>query len=180
MAGDEVGNFRADISGAAIFGWTAGQSAAKRSKEVNGFYEAEKLPQVDERIAFYSEILERTEGLSWKEAKLALQQIMKDYAGDKVRSETLRRAGLKYLRDLKGKVEAGLSAENSHTLMRCQETLDLMDCGEVIFLTPLERKETRGIHRRSDYSFANPLLQDKFLTIWQENGEVQMAWRDKR
>jgi hypothetical protein len=32
---------------------------------------------------------------------------------------------------------------------------------------------------RSDFPFTNPLLQDKFLTLWQENGQVKMAWRDK-
>jgi hypothetical protein len=35
------------------------------------------------------------------------------------------------------------------------------------------------MHRRSDFPFTNPLLQDKFLTLWQENGQVKMAWRDK-
>jgi succinate dehydrogenase/fumarate reductase flavoprotein subunit len=63
--------------------------------------------------------------------------------------------------------------------MRSLETLDLMDCGEAIFLAALERKETRGMHRRSDFPFTNPLLQDKFLSIWQEKGQVNMAWRDK-
>ena len=46
-------------------------------------------------------------------------------------------------------------------------------------MAALERKETRGMHRRSDFPFTNPLLQDKFLTLWQENGQVNMAWRDK-
>jgi succinate dehydrogenase/fumarate reductase flavoprotein subunit len=73
-----------------------------------------------------------------------------------------------------------LTADNSHTLMRSLETLDLMDCGEAIFLTALERKETRGLHVRPDYPFTNPLLQDKFLTIRQENGQFRLEWRDRR
>jgi succinate dehydrogenase/fumarate reductase flavoprotein subunit len=92
----------------------------------------------------------------------------------------LLKAGLKYLRDLKAKVAAALMADNSHTLMRSLETLDLMDCGEAIFLTALERKETRGLHVRPDYPFTNPLLQDKFLTIRQENGQFRTEWRDKK
>jgi succinate dehydrogenase/fumarate reductase flavoprotein subunit len=71
-------------------------------------------------------------------------------------------------------------ADNSHTLMRSLETLDLMECGETIFMTALERKETRGLHVRSDFPFTNPLLQEKFLTIQKENGKVRMEWRDKR
>lgn len=179
-AGDEVGNFRADISGAAIFGWISGKSAAERSKKKSVFQEAEKNGLVEKRATFYSEILKRKAGPSWKEANLALQQIMADYAGVEVRSETLLKAGLKYLKDLQDKVTHSLMAENSHTMMRCLETMDLMDCGKLIFLAALERKETRGMHRRSDFPFTNPLLQDKFLTIWQEKGQAEMAWRDKR
>ena len=110
---------------------------------------------------------------------MALQQIMKDYAGVEVRSETLLSAGLKYLRDLKKKVHDTLTADDAHTLMRGLETIDLMACGEMIFLAALERKETRGMHRRSDFPFTNPLLQDKFLTIRQEEGEPQLEWREK-
>ncbi|MFC1867336.1 FAD-binding protein [Thermodesulfobacteriota bacterium] len=178
-AGDEVGNFRADISGAVTFGWIAGESAAERAKKITGFRNAEKSNIVEDRVRFYSEILERDIGPTWKEANLALQQIMSDYAGVEVRSETLLKAGLKYLRDLKKKAVATLTADNSHTLVRCLEALDLMECGEVIFLTALERQETRGMHRRTDFPFTNPLLQDKFLTIRQESGTFQMEWREK-
>jgi succinate dehydrogenase/fumarate reductase flavoprotein subunit len=179
-AGDEVGNFRADISGAATYGWIAGKSAAERAKGIPGFQKAEKSRLAKDRVRFYSEILERETGPTWKEANLALQQIMGDYAGVGVRSETLLKAGLKYLRDLKTKVYKTLKADNSHTMMRSLETLDLMDCGEAIFLAALERKETRGMHRRSDFPFTNPLLQDKFLSIRLDNGAPALEWRDKR
>ena len=105
---------------------------------------------------------------------------MQDYAGVEVRSETLLKAGLKYLGDLREKATESLMARNSHELMRALETLDLMDCGEVILLTALERKETRGMHRRSDFPFTNPLLQDKFLSIQRKNGKMVTAWREKR
>jgi len=179
-AGDEVGNFRADIAGAATFGWIAGKSASERAKRIAGYPKAEESPLVQDRAKLYSEILQRESGPSWKEANLTLQQIMNDYAGISVRSETLLKAGLKYLRDLRTKTLATVLADNSHALMRCLETLDLMECGETIFLTALERKETRGLHVRSDFPFTNPLLQEKFLTIQQENGRVRMEWRDKR
>jgi succinate dehydrogenase/fumarate reductase flavoprotein subunit len=178
-AGDEVGNFRADISGAATYGWIAGGSAAERAKGLPSFEAAEKSDLVDERTQFFSGILERTSGPSWKEANLALQQIMGDYAGVDVRSETLLSAGLKYLRDLREKSSNTLAADNAHTLMRSLESMDLMDCGEIIFLSALERKESRGMHKRTDYPFTNPLLTDKFLTICQDKGYVKMEWREK-
>ncbi len=179
-AGDPVGNFRADIAGAATFGWIAGGSAADRAKKKQSRAEVATSPVVKERTRFCSQLMAREEGPGWKEANLALQQIMNDYAGTAVRSETLLGAGLKYLGDLKKKAVSTLKAEDSHTLMRCLETLDLMQCGELIFLTALERKETRALHVRSDYTFTNPLLQDKFITIGQEKGKVRIEWRDRK
>ncbi len=179
-AGDPVGNFRADCAGAATFGWIAGKSAADRAKKMKSFQRPEKSPLLDQVFGFYSRILERDSGPDWREANLALQQIMHDYAGVEVRSETLLRAGLKYLGDLKTKVMDTLSADNAHTLMRCLETMDLIDCGETIFLTALERRETRALHKRSDFPFTNPLLQDKFLTIDEQLGTARLEWRDKK
>jgi succinate dehydrogenase/fumarate reductase flavoprotein subunit len=179
-AGDPVGNFRADIAGAATFGWIAGGSAAQRAKKVQQSGEIVASPVVKERARFCSQVMAREEGASWQEANLALQQIMNDYAGTAVRSETLMGAGLKYLRDLRKKAVASLRAEDSHTLMRCLETLDLMQCGELILLTALERKETRALHVRSDYTFTNPLLQDKFITVRQEKGKIRIDWRDRK
>jgi succinate dehydrogenase/fumarate reductase flavoprotein subunit len=179
-AGDPVGNFRADCAGAATFGWIAGKSAADRARGIKGFQEVENNPLVRKSEEAYTEILERESGPDWREANLALQQIMNDYAGVEVRSETLLSAGLKYLGDLKKKVRSTLAADNSHTLMRSLETLDLLECAETVFLAALERKETRALHKRSDFPFTNPLLQDKFVTIRKEGGKVRLAWRDKR
>ena len=179
-AGDDVGNFRADLSGAATFGWIAGKSASDRAKKLTEFRKAERADIVEKRISLYSGFTNHENGAGWKEANLALQQIMQDYAGVEVRSETLLKAGLKYLRDLREKAKESLMVRNAHELMRALETFDLMDCGEVILLTALERKETRGMHRRSDYPFTNPLLQDKFLSIQRRNGKTVTRWREKR
>jgi len=105
---------------------------------------------------------------------------MKDYAGVKVRSETLLKAGLKYYGDLKEKIINTLVADNSHDLMRCMEVLDLMECGEMILSTAMERRETRGLHIRSDFPFTNPLLAEKWVTIRKENGTPKVEWRDKQ
>ena len=179
-AGDPVGNFRADIGGAATFGWIAGGSAAERARNTASGADVSQSPIVKDRTDMYSTFMGRENGAPWKEANLALQQIMRDYAGVEVRSATLLSAGLKYLGDLKRKVLASMQADDAHTLMRCVEVLDLMVCGETIMRTALERKETRAMHKRSDFTFTNPLLGEKFLTICQENGEPVLAWRDKR
>jgi succinate dehydrogenase/fumarate reductase flavoprotein subunit len=178
-AGDEVGNLRAALSGAAVFGWIAGERAASRAKGISSFPTAKESPLVEERVDFFSEILERKEGAGWQEVNLALQQIMNDYAGE-VRSETLLNVGVKYLRELREKARQTVRASNAHTLMRVLETLDLIDCGEAVFLSALERKESRPPHIRSDCPFTNPLLQDRFVTISREKGDWQVRWRDRR
>ncbi|RJR47460.1 MAG: FAD-binding protein [Desulfobacteraceae bacterium] len=180
-AGDDVGNFRADLSGAATFGWIAGKSAAKRAAKLKEAGKPEKSGVVEEAISRYSTFLNRRDGAGWKEANLALQQIMQDYAGvDGVRSETLMKAGLTYLKRLRERAVESLIARNGHELMRALETLDLMECGEAILHAALERKETRGMHRRSDFPFTNPLLQDKFLTIRKEGRKLITEWREKK
>jgi succinate dehydrogenase/fumarate reductase flavoprotein subunit len=178
-AGDPVGNFRADCAGAATFGWIAGQNAAARAKHTPAFQNIESDPYARKRARLYSDIMQRKIGPDWKEANLALQQVMSDYAGPRGRSETLLNAGSAYLKKLKEKTSKTLAAGNAHTLMRSIETLDLIECGQVIFRTALERKETRGKHVRLDYPFTNPLLTDKFLTIRKQNGRVHMDWRDR-
>ncbi|HEY3426911.1 MAG TPA: FAD-binding protein [Negativicutes bacterium] len=178
-AGDEVGNFRADIGGACVFGHIAGQHAALRASNITGQERAEDSPLVLEKQNFYSELLSRQDGASWKEANVAVQQLMNDYAGLEVRSETLFQAGLKYIRDLKKKAYSTVCCRNSHELMRCLESLDLIDIGELIMLTANERKECRGKHNRIDHPFTNPLYNNKFITIQQRNREPHIEWRDK-
>jgi succinate dehydrogenase/fumarate reductase flavoprotein subunit len=179
-AGDPVGNFRGDIAGAATYGWIAGESAARNARTAKAFSEVKNHPTVKARVSLFSDFMNRKNGPDWKEANVALQQIMNDYAGLKARSETVLSAGLKYLMDLRGKIMETLCADNAHTLMRCAEVLEMIDCGEVIFRTALERKETRAMHRRKDYPFTNPLLQEKFLTIRLKKGKGVVAWREKR
>ena len=55
----------------------------------------------------------------------------------------------------------------------------MIDCGEVIFRTALERKESRAMHQRTDFPFTNPLLDEKFLTIHKEEDQPVLEWRDK-
>ena len=55
--------------------------------------------------------------------------------------------------------------------------LDLLDIGETVFIGAKERKETRGMHVRSDYSFTNPLLE-KFLLVKKVKNKPVTQWAD--
>lgn len=178
-AGDMVGNVRADIAGAAVYGWIAGRHAAGGLP--GGAPATPDAGVVRRHQEFYSSFLRRPGGASWKEANMGLQQIMNDYAAagpHRVRSASLLTAGLAYMRTLRRNAEEHLSAANAHELLRVVETLDLMDNGEAVMHAALERKESRGMHLRSDFTFTNPLLADKFLTIRrEEGGAVIKEWR---
>jgi succinate dehydrogenase/fumarate reductase flavoprotein subunit len=176
--GDEIGNFCNFIAAAVTFGWIAGKSAADRAKGITTPKDAEKHPIVEQRRQYFSEIMGREVGPGRKKSNLAIQRISGDYTGKEVRSHSLLNAGLKYLRDLKAEAHPNLKATDSHTLIRGLEVLDLIDIGETVFLSALERKETRGMHVRTDYPFTNPLLNNKSLAIRQENDEVRLEWRD--
>jgi succinate dehydrogenase/fumarate reductase flavoprotein subunit len=180
--GDMVGNAGCGLGLAAWLGWRAGRTAAARPDGVPAAIEA--LPGIKGRMELLSAFMERPAGPDWREANFALQQLMDDYAPVgpyKVRSETQLQAGLGYLKRLRRKSIGTLKTTCPHTLMRASEVLDLFDCGEAVFAAALERKETRAAHKRADYTFTNPLLADKMLTVQLcDDGSVAAAWRDKR
>ncbi len=179
-AGDLVGNAGCGIGLAAWLGWRAGKAAAADTPAPSA--KAESLPRLKEKMALLSSFMERTEGPEWKEANVALQQIMGDFAPagpHEVRSASQLGAGIEYLNNLRQETLATMRATCSHTLMRAAEVLDLFDCAGAILAAALERKETRAAHKRADYPFTNPLLNDQMLTVRVKNGKIVAEWRSK-
>lgn len=176
-AGDILGNVRGDITSAAVFGMIAAENAAEYVVNVD-FAEVKDHPLIEEKLKVYNEILNRKNGAHWKEANSMLQQIMKDYVGLKIRSETLLKSGIKYLGDLKKYCYEQLSAANSHELMRTLEVLDLIDLAKAVAITAENRKESRGeYHHRSDYTYTNPLYNNLFQVIELKNGKEACGFR---
>ena len=174
-AGDE---FFGGISGAAVFGWIAGENAAEQCAHLpEGALEPFR-GLVEEAKARLEAVRNRGEGPGWKEANILLQQIMWDFTGE-VRSETLLDAGETALRRLKAKAHATLTAGNPHELMRALEVLNLIDLGELVFVTARERKETRGKHVRPDFPFTHPLMA-KLLVVKRVRGALVLEWRGTR
>lgn len=181
-AGDEVGNFRADIAGAAVIGRFAGEDASRYCKVTShtnsDLRENERVKTIAQR---YSELLDNDGSSSWEEFNQGIQSILNDYAGIQfVRFETLLKAGLTYLDHLEESAKKQLHVKNAHELMRAQECYDLLQLGHLICETALERKESRGMHRRSDYPFTNPLLNKQMLTIRKVNENDVLEWRAMR
>ena len=181
-AGDVVGNFRADIGGAATYGWICGEHAGQHTDKPLQEH-LEDHPAVKRILGLCDEIMGRgSSGYDWDEANMAVQQLMSDYAPAgpvEKRSETMLTAGIKYMRDLREKSEHGLGATCSHTLQRALESLDLMDVGEALMVAARERRESRGPHLRADYTFTNPMLAELFLDVFLKDGEIQTEWRKR-
>ncbi len=172
-AGDE---FFGGISGAAVFGWIAGESAATYVAGCGYVSDATIESRASENRSLFSRLRERQDGPDWQEANTLLQQLMWDYAGP-VRSKTFLEAGLSALLRLRRKAYGSMVAGNPHELMRALEVLNLIELGGLTFLTALERKETRGKHNRVDYPFTNPLLE-KLLVVKKVEDKPVMEWRE--
>ena len=67
-------------------------------------------------------------------------------------------------------------AANPHELMNCVQVLNLIDIGELVFISAADRRESRALHVRSEYAFSDPLLSDKLHLIKQENGKPVTMW----
>ena len=87
------------------------------------------------------------------------------------------RAGLAHLKRLRAKIDGALAAQNRWELTRCLEVRNLYDLGEIAFLAALERKESRGLHQRSDYPYTDPLLGGKLLYLRRVGGVPVAEWR---
>lgn len=178
-AGICCGNVRGNITSASVWGDIAGESVAAYVKTVDD-YDVSGHPLIGQRADFYNQLMNRQNGAQWLEANSSLQVIMNDYIGLKVRSEDMMRAGIKYLGDLKSYAQQEIGCEDAHQLMRTMELFDLIDLAEAVAISSRNRKESRGMHRRIDYTFTNPLLNNKFQTIRKTaDGEVVLEWRDK-
>jgi succinate dehydrogenase/fumarate reductase flavoprotein subunit len=166
-AGDES---MGGISCAATYGWIAGEEAADYSRN-HPFDSRGKLDiNIEEEYGWIKKLCESRAGADWKEVNIALQQLMGDYAG-MIRSEAMLNAGLTYLRRLRKDASRSLIARNRWELSRCIETLNLMELGELVFLSALARKESRALHQRNDYPLTDPVMDGKEIVVRKENGK---------
>lgn len=178
-AGICCGNVRGNITSASVWGDVAAESVVDYVKTVDE-YDVSNHPLIQKRIDFYNQLMNRPQGADWLEANSTLQVIMNDYVGLKLRSEDMMRAGIKYLDDLKRYAENEIGCQDAHQLMRTMELFDLIDLAKAVAITSRNRKESRGGHKRVDYNYSNPLLNNSFQTIHlNRNGEVVLQWREK-
>jgi len=168
--GDE---FSAAMSFAATTGWTAGERATDYAKSLHSVGQA--TMNLDEKKVALETIMNRQDGAIWQEVNYALNQLMQDYCG-LIRSEVLFDAGLDNVRRLQKKADNLLMASNPHELFHCLEVKNLLQLGELTMISANDRQETRGTHKRTDYTLTNPILSDKRHVIKSVNGKPTPDW----
>jgi succinate dehydrogenase/fumarate reductase flavoprotein subunit len=171
-AGDEAFG---DISAAATFGYIGGENAAKYAEAMEQPDTGNLSALIEEKKRMIDTMRGRADGPDWEETNIALQQTMLDYAGH-VRNESLLKQGLQHLRRIKDKARNGLVAHNPHETARNLEVLNMLDIGELTFEMALDRKESRGLHKRPDYPFTDPTL-DRAHIIRRTKEENILDWR---
>ncbi|MBW1803345.1 MAG: FAD-binding protein [Deltaproteobacteria bacterium] len=172
-AGDE---YFGGGSCAATIGWLAGQNAAHFSKSRDHSLSDGTTPQIEQTKALLEGMRNRSQGATWQEINIALQQVMFDYAGA-LRYKSMLDAGYRHLRRIREQADNLLTAVNPHELMHCLEVLNLLDIGELVFLGIHRRKESREKYARMDYPYRNPLLDGKIMIYKKgEDGPV-IEWK---
>lgn len=94
------------------------------------------------------------------------------------KSEGKLREGKRRLDSLKKEFLPKLMAENPHYLMRCLETLNIIEISEIYMQACASRKETRGFFNRADYQEKDPARNGKLTYQRLENGEAIVELRE--
>ncbi|RKX80029.1 MAG: hypothetical protein DRP87_00910 [Spirochaetes bacterium] len=146
-AGDEAGGTpQSVVPGALTMGYLAAESASEHSKKIAGLPMGKGEEEVEE---FCNQILARKGGDSWEDAQQFIQNVMTDY-NIEYRSETMAQRGIEYLEYLKNTMQ--LKGENPHEITHCLEIRNLIECGQIILRSTIERKESRPpCLKRKDY-----------------------------
>ncbi|MBN1368290.1 MAG: FAD-binding protein [Dehalococcoidales bacterium] len=168
------------LSWSAVIGKILGKMAADQALHTKQPYFDTNGDQLRELKGNYEEILGREgpESADWREAQWAVFQTMHCYAKPPHRTENTLMAGYNRLVRIKNDARQIMKARNQHELYHCLEVLNIMDIAELVILAINERKESKGVGRRQDYPFQNPLITNKKLVITLENGRPSFHWEN--
>ncbi|MFW9970929.1 MAG: FAD-dependent oxidoreductase [Candidatus Odinarchaeota archaeon] len=172
-AGDQL--FASDCVGhATATGHYAGRHAIDYAlKASDRVIDKDQVRKEKERI--YS-ILNREDGIGWKEFNMHITRIMQNYCGE-IKSEELLKIGLKQLKEMEQIEAPMLYARNPHELIRSIEVLNILTNAKIIIHSSLARKaSSKQLHfKRSDYPTVDPPEWHKFITIRLENNQVNVG-----
>jgi succinate dehydrogenase/fumarate reductase flavoprotein subunit len=158
------------LSGSMCGGYAAGIEAAKQAGTM-GKNEPDQKEIAAEKEIVYSPLAKK-DGLKPKEFEHVIRQVMTYYMGYSRNAQGIQAAKEK----LALISSHDIKADNLHDLMRALEAKHLLKHCQLSAIACAERKESgRTIYVRSDYPNPDPAL-DKCLVLWQEKGQMQMAF----
>lgn len=140
-----------------VFGRRAGLYAAKLVKKMK--IPTIPQPEVISEIRRIENLTKKKTGVKSVSLLQKLKQIMWDYAGI-IRDERRLKKGLKELKKLQKKA-GKIKVSGKEEFQQALEVIEMLKVGEMIFISALLRKESRGAHFRSDY----PKMDKK----WEKN-----------
>ncbi|RLF06380.1 MAG: hypothetical protein DRJ60_04445 [Thermoprotei archaeon] len=164
----------AAASCAATSGRWAGAKAADYAKSASA--PSINWSEVDEEEKRIYSLIEREEGICWKELNAGICRVMREYCGD-YKNEDLLNIGLIWIKEIKEKEAKELYARNPHELIRALEVLNILVIAEIVLHASLARRassEYLGFYRL-DYPQLDPPEWRKFITIRNEGGTVKIG-----
>ncbi|MFD0836205.1 FAD-dependent oxidoreductase [Mariniflexile aquimaris] len=181
-AGDALGSYMAggiytqigsSLSGSAVQGAIAGETAAKYSKNIKAHrISASKLSEIEEDILAP---LKREAGYSPAWVTQTLQSIMIPNFILYIKKENLMKAALAYIEELKDHHVPHLRASNLHELRLAHETKNMVISAEMKLRASLMRTESRCSHYRLDYPEMDNENWQAWINIFKaEDGTMQL------
>jgi adenylylsulfate reductase subunit A len=175
FSGGDCATVSGGISGAAVLGFIAGESATRAIRSYAG-----SLPDIDPEAADATRAeamahLSVKNGISWKDFESRTRQTVTDHVGFR-RTEKGLRMALDTLMALARK-EPQLEADDLHGLMRVTESRNIRLNAEIMATASIPRHETRTgtTHWRMDYPETDEKNWRKFIIV--EKGENGPALR---
>ena len=172
-AGDQL--FASDCNGhAATTGYYAGRHAADYVMSISEpLIDYQQVENEKDRV--YS-LVNRNDGLGWKEFNMSVSRIMQNYCGE-IKSNHLLKIGLSLLESMEDYDVQKLYAKNPHELIRSLEVLNIITNAKIIIYSCLARRSSsKYLHFiRSDYPEDEPPEWHKFITVKLENNEVKVG-----
>ena len=180
-AGDALGSYMAgaiytqigsSLAGSAVQGAIAGEAAAEYSQTIEARpISAERLAEVQEEILAP---LKRKAGYGPAWVTQILQGIMIPNFVMYIKKESLMKAALAYIEELRDHCVPMLRAADMHELRLAHETANMIVNAEMKLKASLLRKETRCSHYRLDYPDFDDENWQAWINIYRDaDGEMQ-------
>ncbi|APY11926.1 succinate dehydrogenase/fumarate reductase flavoprotein subunit [Seonamhaeicola sp. S2-3] len=181
-AGDALGSYMAggiytqigsSLSGSAVQGAIAGETAAKYCKKIKSYtISTSKIESIEEEILAP---LKRGAGYSPAWVTQTLQSIMIPNFIIYIKKENLMRAALAYIEELRDQHVPYLRASNLHELRLAHETKNMVISAEMKLRASLMRTESRCSHYRLDYPEIDNENWQAWINIFKgEDGKMKL------